>query len=384
MRALVPVGLAAVLLLAAPATAAADVIFDPADADDLAATLAEATADQDVCYGWDVQVDDAVAGQSESVGSNLGAGTPVDTSSCEKYVRLDVFITYTSESSEAEDSASWDVTSSPGGPTRSDMEGLGLDWDGLTGDNPDVVIGNAVSALPLLAADKGMGRGIEAAPATGAAPADASLTDSPGSDWWRNNGGTMLWGLGLLLAGGVFAWWVFRSRPRKAEPYVVPDTVPDDLAPPPYEPPTAPIAVQPDPPTEPVPVAKQDTAPDPEDADEPETSVAPETAEKLDEPTELDPPVEPDTESADAVAPAEPGKPDVRTEPGAESADAVAPAEPGKPDVRTEPDAESADAAAPAEPEPAPRDQAPAAGSAPDRPAPSEEDVAPSDQKDKE
>ena len=326
MRALVPVGLSALLLLAAPAAASADVIFDPADADDLAAALAEATADQDVCYGWNVQVDDPVAGQSESVGSDRGAGTAVDTSSCSKYVILDVFINYTSESSESEDSASYDVTSSPGGPTRSDMNDLDLDWDGLTGEDPDVVIGNAVSALPLLAADKGMGKGIEAAPATGDAPADASLTDDPGSDWFRNSGGMLLWGLGLLLAGGLFAWWVFRTRPPKPVAYVVPDTVPDDFAPPPYEPPTAPIAVQePEPPAEPEPVE-------------------PEPHEELDEPPELDPPVEPDV----------PGEPEEEA------------AEPEEPDAEPE--------------EPA----APAAESAPDEPAPSEEDVAPSDQKDKE
>ena len=322
MRALLPVGLTALLLLAAPTAASADVIFDPADADDLAATLAEATAAQGVCYGWDVQVDDQVSGASESVGSDRGAGIPVDTSSCSEYVRLDVYITWTSESSEAEDSASYDLASSPGGPDRSDLDSLGLDWGGLTGDDPDVVIGNAVSALPLLAADKGMTDGIEAAPATGDAPADASLTDDPGSDWWRRNGGTVLWGVGLLLAGGVFAWWVFRSRPRRSPAYVVPDTVPDDLAPPPYEPPTAPIAVQPDPPTQPVPV--------PEPAKEPEQDPErdPETAEKLDEPPELDPPVEPE------VAGAEPGTP--------------------------------------------------AGKSTPDEPKPSEEDVAAPDQKDKE
>lgn len=272
MRALVPVALSAFLLLAAPSSAAADVIFDPADADDLAATLAEATTAQDICYGWDVQVSDPVAGSSESVGSDRGAGTPVDTATCSKYVMLDVSITYTSESSESEDYASYGLSSSSGGPDKSDLDDLGLDWGGLTGENPDVVIGNAVAALPLLAADKGMGDGIEAAPATGTAPADASLTDDPGSDFWRNSGGTILWGVGLLLAAGVFAWWVLRNRPPKPAAYVVPDTVPDDLAPPPYEPPTAPIAVQRrEPRTKPVPVAK----PAPAEADPPVEPGAP-------------------------------------------------------------------------------------------------------------
>ncbi|MFI7678428.1 hypothetical protein [Actinophytocola sp. NPDC049390] len=287
MRALVAVGLSALLVLAAPATASADVIFDPADADDLAATLAEATRAQGVCYGWDVQVNDQVSGDSESVGSDRGAGIAVDESSCSEYVVLNVYITWTSESSESEDSASYDVVSSPGGPSRSDLEELGLNMDGLTGDDVDVAIGLAVAALPLLAADTGMADGIEAAPQSGDAPADASLTDDPSSDWWRNNGGTLLWGLGLLLAGGLFAWWVFRSRPRRAKSYRVPDTVPDDLVvPATYEPPTGPIAVRPEPPTEPVPVQEPEAAPAKEKD--------PETAEKLDEPPELDPPVEPE------------------------------------------------------------------------------------------
>lgn len=248
MRALVPFALAALLLVAAPSAASADVIFDPADADELAATLAEARADQGVCYGWEVNVDDPLAGLSQSVGSDGAAGVPLNTASCPKYVLLSVFINYTSESSESEDSASYDLRSSSGGPTRADLEGLGLDWGGLTGEDPDVVIGNAVNALPLLAADKGMGKAIEAAPATGDAPADAALTDDPGSDWWRGNGGVVMWGAGLLLAGGVFALWVLRTnrstRPnRPARAARVPDTVPDGLLPRQPEPPTTPIAV---------------------------------------------------------------------------------------------------------------------------------------------
>jgi hypothetical protein len=305
VRALVPVGLSALLLLAAPVTASADVIFDPADADDLAATLAEATAAQDICYGWNVQVSDQSSSDSESVGSDRGAGVPVDTTSCSKYVVLDVYITWTSESSESEDSASYDVTSSAGGPTRSDMDGLDLDWDGLTGEDPDVVIGNAVAALPLLAADKDMGKAIEAAPESGAAPADASLTDDPGSDWFRNNGGTMLWGLGLLLGGAVFFWWVFRSRPRKPKPYVnpytVPDTVPDDLAPPPYEPPTAPITI-------PKPEVPVKTDPEPEPAPAPENEPDPDatrpvTAPKPEVPSKADPAPEHPAPSEEDVAP---------------------------------------------------------------------------------
>jgi hypothetical protein len=217
----------------------------------------------------------------DSIGSNLGAGVPIG-SSCAKQVQLTARITYTSESSESEDSASYDVTSSPGGPTRADLDALDLDWDGLTGEDPDVVIGKAVTALPLLAADKGMAKPIAAAPETGAAPADAQLTDDPGSDWWRDNGGAVLWGVGLILGGGLFAWWVLkvnraRQRPRpEAVPVYVPDTVPEDFYESPVDPDLAP-AEKPIPPnpaaTEPEPAA---TEPEPEEQkpEQPDSSTA--------------------------------------------------------------------------------------------------------------
>jgi hypothetical protein len=264
VRAAAVVAGAGLLLLAAPGVASADVIFDPADADELATVLAEATTDQEVCYGWDVQVDDAVAGRAESVGSNFGAGQTVSAGgTCPASVELKVYITYTSESSESEDSASYDVVSTSGGPTRDDMAALNLETDTLAGENPDVVIGKMVAALPLLAADKGIAKGIEATPQTGEAPADAALTDSPGSDWWRNNGGMLLWGVGLLLAGGIFAWWVVRSNRRykpardvSRVPSYVPDTVPAEFY---DQDPTTPVPTQGAPDAEPTQPVTRDT-----------------------------------------------------------------------------------------------------------------------------
>jgi hypothetical protein len=237
------VALALPVLLAAPGTASADVIFDPADADDLAASLAEAYTDQGVCYGWQVTVND-VSTTDESVGSNFGAGKPVSSGACDKTVEFHATITYTSESSESEDSASYDVTSTPSGVTRDDLDALGIDFDDLTGEDPDVAIGKAVIALPLLAADKGVAEPLSATPDNATAPADAQLTDSPGSDWWRDRGGMLLWGLGLLAAGGVFVWWILWTNRRTKRPAypsypspapestltVVPDTVPAEWA----------------------------------------------------------------------------------------------------------------------------------------------------------
>lgn len=241
MRAAVVCAVAAGTLLAGAGTASADVIFDSADADDLAAVLAEATKEQGVCYGWRVLVDDQTTSQSESVGSNFGAGIPVDggQGSCRESVVFEAYITYTSESSESEDSASYDVVSTGSRPTTSDLDALGLDFGGLTGEDVDVVVGKAVTALPLLAADAGLGRPIVASPAPESETQgqNAQLTDSPDSDWWRDNRGVVFWGIGLLLGGGVFALYAWRTaRKAKSLPAYagppgerVPDTVPEDF-----------------------------------------------------------------------------------------------------------------------------------------------------------
>jgi hypothetical protein len=220
--------LAGALLLAAPAPASADVIFDPADADELASVLAEAYTDQGVCYGWHVSVDN-VGTQEQSVGSNFGAGRSAATGSCEATIEFWANITYTSESSESEDSASYDVHSTPSSVTRDDLDALGLDFDGLTGDDPGAVVGKAVTALPLLAADKGIATPLSATPDTATAPADAKLTDDPGSDWWRDRGGMLIWALVLIAASGLLVWWILRvNRRRRPAPVgVVPDYVPE-------------------------------------------------------------------------------------------------------------------------------------------------------------
>lgn len=261
-----PFLLAAGLLLAAPGTASADVIFDPADADELASVLAEAYADQGVCYGWHVTVND-VGSVSDSVGSNFGAGAPVTSGACQTTVEFTATITYTSESSESEDSASYDVSSQPFGVTRTSLDGLGIDFDDLTGEDPDVVVGKAVTALPLLAADADLAKPISAAPETAAAPADAQLTDDPGSDWWRDRGGMLIWALILMAASGLLILLVLK-RNRRPAPYdvvhapPVPDFPPPDLAwaGPPHEPPTEPFPAAE--PTEPAPpVTKPTTTP---------------------------------------------------------------------------------------------------------------------------
>ncbi|MFL6121437.1 hypothetical protein [Actinophytocola sp.] len=217
--------LAGALLLAAPGSASADVLFDPADADELAATLAEAYTDQGVCYGWDVNVDN-VGVRGASVGSNFGAGKSVDSGSCRASVVFTADITWTSEASESEDSASYDVRSTPAGVTRDDLAALGIDFDGLTSDDPDAVVGKAVAALPLLAADKGIAQALSATPDTATTPADARLTDDPGSDWWRDRGGMLIWALVLMAASGLLIWLILRRNSRARRLASVEPTLP--------------------------------------------------------------------------------------------------------------------------------------------------------------
>lgn len=228
------VAVVAALLSLVPGTASADVIFDPADADELAATLAEAYEAQGVCYGWEITVDN-VSAIEDSVGSNFGAGQSAlaSTDTCAATVVLHAEIVWTSETSEQEDSASYSISSSnPAGPTTDDLDDLDvISTDGLVGEEVDVDVYKAVAALPLLAADAGIAEPIEAAPAPEAAPGDAQATNSPGSDFWRSSGMQVLWGSLILLAGVVFGVYVIKSSRRRAPvvrslhvpPYVPPE-----------------------------------------------------------------------------------------------------------------------------------------------------------------
>ena len=222
MRRAVVVPIAALAMVLAPGSATADVVFDQADAEELAATLDEAHAAQNVCYGWNIQVDN-VGIVETSTGSNFGAGQSLEdmvgSSDCDARVEFRANITWTSESSESEDSASYSVESRPSasGPTTEDLDSLDIiSSDGLAGDNVDVDAYKAVAALPLLAADAGLADPIEASPAPEAEAGDAQPTNKPGSDFWRQSGMLILWGGLLLLAGAVFAWFAMRTSRQAA------------------------------------------------------------------------------------------------------------------------------------------------------------------------
>ena len=199
---------AAVVLTSLAFAAPAQALLDPPDAAELANALAEARAEQDVCYGWDV------SGDQLNVGSSDGPGVPVNPNTCERYVILQVTVDYACGSCESEDSASFAVLSNvPNPPTTSDLKNLGYDTGDLLGDKDDEALFNMTEALPLLTAEKGSVAFVPYEPATNV-PATDKATNSPGSDFFRDHWLGLILFLVLVLAGPILFLYR-RSQDRK-------------------------------------------------------------------------------------------------------------------------------------------------------------------------
>lgn len=186
--------------MASPAQAG---VIAPQDAAELAQTLAEAQEEQDICYGWNVKNNfDAYP----DIGSSVdGPDTPLEVygeRQCRRgYIELTGSIEYACDSCDASDSASVSIQSSfPTAPTHDDLEALGLNADDLTGDDDDTTLINMVSALPLLAADRGIAPYVAYEPAT-EVPAADHATGTPGSDVLRDRWPLLVF-CGLLIVGG--------------------------------------------------------------------------------------------------------------------------------------------------------------------------------------
>jgi hypothetical protein len=217
-RLLLAGALLAVLLPASPASAV-NPVLDPEDDTDVVAALAEATEVQGVCYGYVLSVDDGDTGEwaGTYAASSGGEGVPASgADDCpEGVVELVASITYTSDFSESEDSASWDLRSDLDALTIDDVEDQDLSsGDLLDDDRSATTLLNAVLSLPRLAAEQAGVEPVVAEPSTEALPEGARATDSPGSDWLREN--LVLLGLSVaaVLSGLVALVAAFRpSRP---------------------------------------------------------------------------------------------------------------------------------------------------------------------------
>jgi hypothetical protein len=129
-------------------------------------------------------------------------------------------ITYTSASSEAEDSASFDVVSNiPGAPTAADLRDNGISGGGLLGSADDQVVANATLLLPALMSEKGLAEPIALEANAQPLPASDRATGTPGSDWMRKYGAALAVAA-LTLAGGIgwAAWILVKEHPFRPAP----------------------------------------------------------------------------------------------------------------------------------------------------------------------
>ena len=222
-RRLLAGGLLLALLLPAGPAWAANPVLDPEDDAELVETLAEATEVQGVCYGYVLQVDDRDTGEwgGTYAASSGGEGVrAVEADDCpEGVVELVAQLTYTSDFSESEDDAFWDLQSDVPGLTIGDVEDEGLSAGDLLDDGSSATtLLNAVLSLPRLAAEQAGLEPVVAEPNADALPGGARPTGSPGSDWLRENVALLGLSVAAILAGGVA--FAASSRPsRPTDPW---------------------------------------------------------------------------------------------------------------------------------------------------------------------
>ena len=202
----------AVLALGAPPAGAQ--LLERADREELAQSLAEATEEQGVCYGWQVTIYDQ-GSQSQDVGSSLGPNAPLTLDDpqrpCPRFVTLVGDITYTSETSESEDSAVYDIESNlDKPPTVAELRELGHGPGRLLDADDDEALVNAVGALPLLVADHGEAKPVTFAPGDLPPEQAGKATGDPGSDFLRENWSPLVLCVLLILGGGL---WFVSARP---------------------------------------------------------------------------------------------------------------------------------------------------------------------------
>ncbi|MGH3864348.1 hypothetical protein [Actinokineospora sp.] len=182
-----------------------------ADGKDLVARLAKAAVAHDVCYGWAVK-----NGSGKVITSGSNRGIDVSADACPSYAILISTITYTSPSSESEDSASVTVQTSTDLPSlySSDLSLVGVDTKALL-EEPTTATAYGALALPLLLTEKGKVQPLEAEQAT-AMPTAA--IGRPGSDFTASHRGAIIslsiFG-GAALIGLVIGFILRRKRSKE-------------------------------------------------------------------------------------------------------------------------------------------------------------------------
>lgn len=199
-------------------------LLSAADRVELANTLAEATTESGVCFGYSLNLsnfDTSTPASGTETLSNAGPDRTPASGSCPKgTVVLRAYVTYTSSSSESEDSASYSVSSTGAPGVSFDAEAelkdlTGVDEQDLLGDDDDLALRNLVAALPLLV--DGATPAELAAPAA-KAPNGDRLTGSPGGDWVRAHGVGIAIAFAVLVLGGVLLAGGLIGRRQAGQP----------------------------------------------------------------------------------------------------------------------------------------------------------------------
>lgn len=181
--------------------------FDPTTASALSDELAAALDGSGWCAGWVVVVDDVLVDQAD-IGSNLGVGEAAHT--CDDWAEITVEVVYTSESSEADDTAGIRVDASdPGVETALASHPSLLDGTGyraLLGDAGDDAVANAVAGLPAALAEVGEITPVAAAPVEDGDPGGVAMPDAEGdggNETWAQQRSLVLVGVAFLVAAVV-------------------------------------------------------------------------------------------------------------------------------------------------------------------------------------
>ena len=210
MRRLLLAAACACLLVAAPAVAQEGVsIMAPEDQAELAQSLADAQAEQDVCYGWEVYLNGEL---TDAGSSTTGPGEPLAPGECPRWAVLEAAVTWTCESCEEEDSAVFGVESNlPDPPTSQDLLDLGYTESDLVGDEDDITLFEMTAALPLLVAQRGNAPPVPFETPS-AVPAGDRPEGSPGSDFLRTRWPLLLLSVGLLALGPGYLLFMRHNR----------------------------------------------------------------------------------------------------------------------------------------------------------------------------
>jgi hypothetical protein len=202
---------AGLALSAVPASAGT--ILAPADEAELAQSLADAQAEQGVCYGWNVYLNDELTDTGSSTG---GPGRSLSETECERWAIFVAAVRWTCDSCEEEDSASFALESNlQPAPSREDLNALGYSDGDLVSDEDDTALVEMAGALPLLVAQTGQATPVSFEPSAGVPAADRP-ENSPGSDFMRTRWALLGVFAMLTALGPLYLLYRAHQRPTKA------------------------------------------------------------------------------------------------------------------------------------------------------------------------